>query len=265
MKSPFTPLSRELRAGMLALLVLLLLFGVVKLLVLPYLLATDDDVASVDEKTLQEIRTFERRRIADSARRETERQAQWDRWRDEKEQRRAAREERERIYRENRARWDAEKAERAARRAEREARYDSLRRTWPVKLKPGTHIDANAADTSAFRTIPGVGVALSRAIVSYRERLGGFVDKAQLREIPGLPVDIERWVSVAPHAAPRRIAVNRATFKQLVRHPYLNFEQVKAIMNRRSKTGDLRGWNDLRGNALFSDADFERLRPYFYF
>ena len=179
--------------------------------------------------------------------------------------RRLARERREEEYQANRARWDAEKAERAARRAEREARYDSIRRSRPQKLTQGVHLDANRADTADFRRIPGVGEAYARAIIGYRERLGGFVNAQQLSEINGLPYDVANWVRVAPQFAPRRLNLNRATFKQLVNHPYLNYEQVKFIVNRRNKTGPLRGWDDLRGCPLFTAHDCTRLLPYVSF
>lgn len=56
-----------------------------------------------------------------------------------------------------------------------------------------------------------------------------------------------------------------ADFKQLVRHPYLNYEQVKAICAYIRKYGSLKGWKELRLLDEFTDEDFERLEPYFTF
>ena len=50
-----------------------------------------------------------------------------------------------------------------------------------------------------------------------------------------------------------------------MRHPYLNYEQVKFIVNRRNKIGPLRGWDDLRGCPLFTERDHDRLAPYVSF
>ena len=36
-------------------------------------------------------------------------------------------------------------------------------------------------------------------------------------------------------------------------------------MHHRQRIGPLRDWDDLRGNAAFTDKDFERLQPYFSF
>lgn len=268
MKFPFSSLSRETRIGLLVLLVLLLLFAAVKVLLLPLL--SDSSRPSVstaqnDAAALREVRDFEQRRRADSLRYVQARQAQWNKWQREKAERQRAREQREEEYQANRARWEAEKAERAARRAEREARYDSLRRSQPQKLTQGMRLDANTADTADFRRIPGVGIAYARAIIGYRERLGGFINAHQLGEINGLPYDVANWVRIAPRFVPRRLNLNRAAFKQLVHHPYLSYEQVKFIVNRRTKTGPLRGWDDLRGCPLFTEHDCSRLAPYVSF
>ena len=268
MKMPFSSLSRETRIGLVVLLVLLLLFAAIKLWLFPLLTGGTHPAAAgdrPDDAALREVRDFEQRRRADSLRYVQARQAQWDEWQREKAERQRAREQREAEYQANRARWDAEKAERAARRAEREARYDSLRRLRPQKLAQGAHLDANSADTADFQRIPGVGTAYARAIVGYRERLGGFIDARQLTEINGLPYDAANWVRIAPHFQPQRLNLNRATFKALVRHPYLNYEQVKFIVNRRNKIGPLRGWDDLRGCPLFTERDHDRLTPYVSF
>ena len=192
MKMPFSSLSRETRIGLVVLLVLLLFFAAIKLWLFPLLTGGTHSAAAgdrPDDTTLREVRDFEQRRRADSLRYIQARQAQWDEWQREKAERQRAREQQEAEYQANRARWDAEKAERAARRAEREARYDSLRRLRPQKLAQGAHLDANSADTADFQRIPGVGTAYARAIVGYRERLGGFIDARQLTEINGLPYD----------------------------------------------------------------------------
>ena len=150
-------------------------------------------------------------------------------------------------------------------RERRQERYDSLRATWPKKYAEGTVLDLNEADTTALKGIPGIGTWRAQAITRYRERLGGFISTAQLGEIDDLPEGIERWFTVRPDARPHRMNVNKATFKQLVRHPYLNYEQVKEVVNSIRLHGPLRSWEDLRLSPQFTEQDFERLRPYFDF
>lgn len=145
------------------------------------------------------------------------------------------------------------------------ARQDSLHYLRPEKFTQLTVLDLNSVDTLTLRKIPGIGVGYSLAIVSYRERLGGFVSVAQLKEIEGLPARIEEWFSVEGPFSVRTIAINKSDFKTLVRHPYLNYEQVKVITTHIRKYGALRSWKDLQLYPEFTPQDFERLTPYFVF
>ncbi len=145
------------------------------------------------------------------------------------------------------------------------ARQDSLHHLRPEKFTQLTVLDLNTVDTLTLRKIPGIGVGYSRSIVSYRERLGGFVSVAQLKDIEGLPARIEEWFSVEEQVAVRTISINKSDFKTLVRHPYLSYEQVKVITTHIRKYGPLRSWKDLQLYPEFTPQDFERLTPYFVF
>ena len=145
------------------------------------------------------------------------------------------------------------------------ARQDSLHHLRPEKFTQLTVLDLNTVDTLTLRKIPGLGGGYSRSIVSYRERLGGFVSVAQLKDIEGLPARIEEWFSVEEQVAVRTISINKSDFKTLVRHPYLSYEQVKVITTHIRKYGPLRSWKDLQLYPEFTPQDFERLTPYFVF
>ncbi len=144
-------------------------------------------------------------------------------------------------------------------------RQEELHQQYSEKFERLTVLDLNAVDTLTLRKIPGIGPGYSRAIVSYRERLGGFVSVSQLREIEGLPERIEEWFQTDARPVVRTIPINKSDFKTLVRHPYLNYDQVKVISTHIRKYGPLRSWDDLRLYSEFTDADFERLQPYFIF
>lgn len=139
-------------------------------------------------------------------------------------------------------------------------------RPYPEKYAPGSVvINLNGCDTTELRRIPDIGSYRAAQIVRYREQLGGFVSLSQLREIQSLPAGIEAWFTLESSPDVQRINVNTATFQQLVRHPYLNYEQTRQIINFRRQNGRLSGWDDLRLSPYFTAADFQRLRPYFEF
>ena len=133
------------------------------------------------------------------------------------------------------------------------------------RLQEGEVLSINTADTTQLKRIPGIGSYYAKKIVSYRERMGGFVSVRQIEEIEGLPAGISRWFILDNENAVKKIRINKASFSQLVRHPYLNYDQVKDIVNHIRQYGPLKSWRDLRLYKEFTDKDFARLSPYFSF
>lgn len=134
----------------------------------------------------------------------------------------------------------------------------------PVKLAAGEQVALNAADSARLCRVPGIGAYRARAILRYGERLGGYVSVRQLTEIKGLPDSLLGRFTL--HEAPvRQLDVNTASFKELLRHPYLSYEQVRALVNHRDKYGPLRELRQLSLYPCFSEADLERLSPYLAF
>ena len=69
-------------------------------------------------------------------------------------------------------------------------------------------------------------------------------------------MDDARFAAIQPYiilgeVETRKVDVNRADFKTLVHHPYLNYEQVKRIVNQREKRGMIKNWVQLE--ALLKD------------
>ena len=95
--------------------------------------------------------------------------------------------------------------------------------------------------------------------------MGGFVSTNQLHEIEGLPADLEKWIKVDQNPTLAKVKINTATFKQIIRHPYLNYEQTKSIVRYRDKYGPLRSFQPLTLDSNFQKQDFDRLAPYIDF
>lgn len=150
-------------------------------------------------------------------------------------------------------------------RAEWQSNYEHEPRPKTEKLAEGATLPANTADTTALKHIPGIGSYYARKIVDYRERLGGFVSTSQIGEIEDLPVGITRWFVLDKADKPRQLRINHATFKQLVRHPYLSYEQTKIIVTHIRQYGAIRSWRDLQLYKEFTQNDFKRLAPYISF
>lgn len=148
--------------------------------------------------------------------------------------------------------------------AETDAVADTVSLPRRQKLAEGEQIELNAADTAALQMVPGIGPSRARRIISYRDRLGGFVALEQLSEIEDLPDSVARFFSLVP-AVTKKLYVNRMSVNELRRHPYLNFYQSRVITEHRRKFGPLRDLKSLSLYEEFTADDLARLAPYVSF
>ncbi|MBO7324198.1 MAG: helix-hairpin-helix domain-containing protein, partial [Bacteroidales bacterium] len=139
-------------------------------------------------------------------------------------------------------------------------------------------LNLNQVDSLTLLSVKGIGPYSAGKILAYRRALGGFVSLDQLDEIEGLRAEnlqllkqMENLHSAeAPPAgdslaAVKQLLVNKADFKQLLRHPYLSYSQVCAIVNRRRESGRIDSLEALVFMEEFGPKDLHRLRPYLDF
>ena len=110
-------------------------------------------------------------------------------------------------------------------------------------------VDLNTVDSTTLVELPQIGSYMAMRIIEFRDKLGGFVDKEQLRDVKGMDENrfatIQSYINIG-EVEIRKIDINRADFKTLVKHPYLNYEQVKRIFNQREKRGMIKNWEQLQ-------------------
>lgn len=126
--------------------------------------------------------------------------------------------------------------------------------TVPSEKKAIPVVDLNTVDSTTLVELPQIGAYTAVRIIEFREKLGGFVDKEQLRDVKGM--DEARFAAIQPYinldvVEIHKIDVNRDDFKTLVHHPYLSYEQVKRIVNQRERRGMIKNWAQLE--ALIKD------------
>ena len=132
------------------------------------------------------------------------------------------------------------------------------------KYPEGTLVDLNEADTTELKKIPGIGSGIARMIVAYRNRLGGFYDTAQLKEVDYVNEDMLKWFKLE-NSSIHRINANKAGLDKLRSHPYMNFYKAKVIMEYRRKKGKLKSLSQLSLYEEFTEKDLERLSYYLAF
>lgn len=145
-----------------------------------------------------------------------------------------------------------------------ETSTDSLPQQKSEKYATGTQIELNRADTTELKKIPGIGSAIARLICSYRQRLGGFYHIKQLREINLNDSKLDEWFTIDTTAL-TRIPINHVGVRRLLRHPYINFYQAKALVEYRKKHGPLKNLKPFGLYEEFTPEDLERLTHYLDF
>lgn len=125
-------------------------------------------------------------------------------------------------------------------------------------------VNLNTADSLGLMQVRGIGPAFAHRILEYRQRLGGFVKKEQLLEVYGIDEEryrgIEEQVLVEP--AVKKLDINMTSFKELLRHPYLEYEVVRNIVRFRERVRPFKTVEELKNIELI-DADlFSKIAPY---
>jgi DNA uptake protein ComE-like DNA-binding protein len=126
-------------------------------------------------------------------------------------------------------------------------------------------LDLNEADTFQFTLLPGIGPVYARRICKYRNLLGGFVSVSQLAEVYGLDTLMARKLEpylVVDTLLVRKINLNAATFKELVRHPYINTYQARALLNYRRFRGNITHLSELQTNNILDSITYIKMEPY---
>ena len=95
----------------------------------------------------------------------------------------------------------------------------------------------NEANPEQLESVRGIGAVLAERIVKYRTQLGGFYSQNQLYEVYGLDSTVvqESFKHLEGVLTPYTfLKINEEEFKVLLKHPYLEYEDVKVIFKNRS-------------------------------
>jgi len=126
-------------------------------------------------------------------------------------------------------------------------------------------IELNSTDSIELTKLNGIGTVFASRIVRYRDLLGGFYKKEQLLEVYNFSEEtfksLENMIETDPGKI-KKIQLNFAEFAELLRHPYLNMEQVRAIIDYRNVNGAFQSINDLIHNNILDSLTFLRIEPY---
>jgi len=128
-------------------------------------------------------------------------------------------------------------------------------------------IDINTADSAAWVALSGIGPGFAKRIMTYREKLGGFYQVDQLKEVYGLDslwVKENKALLKVGVGVYRFLAINQVEWKDF-KHPYLPYGQSKVVLAYRKQHGLLKDFEALEKIQLLDLVAWKRLKPYLSF
>jgi DNA uptake protein ComE-like DNA-binding protein len=126
--------------------------------------------------------------------------------------------------------------------------------------------DINTASLEDFKSINGIGDKLGQRIISYRTKLQGFTFNDQLYEVWYLDKEVADKVlanfKVLEKPVIEKINVNKATFKEVLSIPYLDYELTKKIFQYRDEVAEIQSIDDLKKIDGFPLEKFNKIALY---
>ncbi len=125
-------------------------------------------------------------------------------------------------------------------------------------------ININYADSATLTKLKGVGAVLASRIIKYRNLLGGFVSKNQLSEVYGLSESKyldSILIQTSVDGTVNKININTASWKNLVKHPYISKEMASEILKIRKEKGSFKSV-DFLFELVNNKNTYQKLKPY---
>ena len=129
-----------------------------------------------------------------------------------------------------------------------------------------TSTDLNIVSKEDLKTINGIGEKLSDRIIKYRSKLQGFSTANQLYEVWGLGAEVVGKLllvfKVVKLPNIQKINVNTASFRELLKNPYIDYELCKKIFDYKDEVAELQDVSELKNIIGFPLELYDRIVLY---
>lgn len=126
-------------------------------------------------------------------------------------------------------------------------------------------ISINTATEEELQQINGIGPFFASQIIKRRDEYGGLLNIKQLQGIYKL--DDERLAALEPHLhfdskEIRKLNLNSASYDELRKHPLIDYEMARSIVQYREEKGEFTSVDELLYSQFIDMEMLKRLIPY---
>lgn len=126
--------------------------------------------------------------------------------------------------------------------------------------------DINNATVEELMQVRGIGEVLAGRIVNYRNKIGGFINDLQLKDIYGLSFEVReqllRDFTVKEPPSYEIFNINKATVMELSSVPYIDYELAREIVNYRLLHEKIQSFEELSKLNSFPSEKIDRIALY---
>ena len=134
------------------------------------------------------------------------------------------------------------------------------------KKQPKDRKDLNLATLEDLTNVSGIGEVLAGRIINYRNKIGGFLDDIQLKDIYGLNFEVRAElqskftvISIPSHTV---YDINEATVLELAAVPYIGYELAREIINYKLLNDKINNFEELAKIKDFPSEKIDRIALY---
>lgn len=134
----------------------------------------------------------------------------------------------------------------------------------PTPTSNSRPLELNGADSLSLIKIKGIGPYYASRIISYRKRLGGFYSVMQLKDLnmKHFHIDSTAHLFSADKRKITKRELDTMSFKAILSHPYLEYEEVRQIFDAKRKYRKI-SMDTLIHKKVLPVYKLEKLKPYF--
>lgn len=108
---------------------------------------------------------------------------------------------------------------------------------------------------------------LALRTIKYRNLLGNYYKKEQLKEVYGMNPHIYQKIKkyiICNNSKVKKIDINNASFKTLLHHPYIDYQTTRKLVNARKRLHGFRSLEEIKTEAGIPDSLYLKIQHYLY-